>query len=238
MKTNPHLSWTIYKKKPGKRLLAIEDNNREAQEEEVIIEDDNKEQDKDIEAVEAAKDDTLDGEDPVQEETDGVFELQHGNIEDARSDDGDANNEVDDSNSIAEAPMATEEDKPQRTQYHLRPSWERTFCLHSAWTTLPAQKAAMTYSSYNKGASVMPSLREAVEVRMGSGSKMEVLSYVTGFIMTQMTAKAGIKQHRQFAIHALLYQAFLQMHNLGVFDRQHAGNLQRDKRGQHYKPSL
>jgi hypothetical protein len=66
-----------------------------------------------------------------------------------------------------------------------------------------------------QAASVMPSLQEAVEVMMGSGSKTEVLSYLTGFIMTQMTAKAGIKKHGQVAVDAL-YQEFLQLHDLST----------------------
>jgi hypothetical protein len=59
---------------------------------------------------------------------------------------------------------------------------------------------------------------------MGSGSNTEILSYITGFIMTQMMAKAGIKKHGQVAIDAL-FQEFLQLHDLGVFDEQHIGEL-------------
>jgi hypothetical protein len=80
-----------------------------------------------------------------------------------------------------------------------------------------------------QGASVMPSLGEAVAVMMGSGSRTEVLDYVTGFIMTQMTAKAGIKKHWQATINAL-YQKFLQLHNQDVFDGKHAGELTKSQK--------
>jgi hypothetical protein len=49
-----------------------------------------------------------------------------------------------------------------------------------------------------------------------SSSNVKVFEYITGFIMTQMTAKAGIKKQGQVAIDAL-YQEFLQLHDLGVF---------------------
>ena len=57
-----------------------------------------------------------------------------------------------------------------------------------------------------------------------TGSKTEVLKYITGFIMTQMTAKAGIKKHGQVAIDAL-FQEFSQLHDLGVFEGQDARKL-------------
>jgi hypothetical protein len=80
-----------------------------------------------------------------------------------------------------------------------------------------------------QGAGVMPTLREAVEGYMASGSLSEIQSYISGFIMTQMTAKAGIKKHGQVAIDAL-YKEFLQLHDLGVFEGQHATALTRDER--------
>jgi hypothetical protein len=41
--------------------------------------------------------------------------------------------------------------------------------------------------------------------------------YITGFIMTQMTAKAGIKKHGQLAVDALLKE-FQQLHDKSVFE--------------------
>ena len=61
-----------------------------------------------------------------------------------------------------------------------------------------------------------------------SGSESEVQRYITGFIMTQMTVKAGIKKHGQVAIDAL-YKEFLQLHNLDVFQGQHAKDLTKDQ---------
>jgi hypothetical protein len=54
-----------------------------------------------------------------------------------------------------------------------------------------------------QGAAVMPTLQEAVEGFMASGSKAEVHNYIVDFMMTQMTAKAGIKKHRKVSIDAL-----------------------------------
>jgi hypothetical protein len=57
-----------------------------------------------------------------------------------------------------------------------------------------------------------------------TGSNAEVFKYVTGFMMTQMTAKAGIKKHGQVTIDAL-FQEFSQLHDLGVFLGQHKSEL-------------
>jgi hypothetical protein len=61
-----------------------------------------------------------------------------------------------------------------------------------------------------------PELREAVEEMQQTGSNTSVLKCLTGIIMVQMTAKAGIKKHGQVAIDAL-FDEFLQLHDLGVF---------------------
>ena len=53
------------------------------------------------------------------------------------------------------------------------------------------------------------SLEDAIDEMERSGSTDDVFKYVTGFIMTQMTAKAGIKKHGEVAVTAL-YQEFLQ----------------------------
>jgi hypothetical protein len=62
-----------------------------------------------------------------------------------------------------------------------------------------------------------------------TGSTAKVFKYVTGFIMTQMAAKAGIKKHGQVAIDAL-FQEFLQLHDLGVFLGQHRSELAKEQR--------
>jgi hypothetical protein len=97
--------------------VVIEDDGKEEAQEENIIEDDNVEQDN-IGAVEAAADDALEGEDPVPEEPGQAF-LLHNNVEEARSDDGDGDSEVDDNNGMAEDPMAMEEDEPESTSHQV-----------------------------------------------------------------------------------------------------------------------
>jgi hypothetical protein len=177
----------------GKAPVII-DNLVEDTHEGIVIEDD-KEEDDNIGANEAADDDTLEDEDPVPEESDKVFPL-HDDVEDARSDDSDGNkdarsdasdgdNKVDNDNGIAEDPMELEEDKAESARYNLRPNWERTYdklFVHSMDN--PASSKSYDVQFLQQGESTMPSLREAVEVMMGSGSSTEVLSYITGFIMT------------------------------------------------------
>lgn len=129
--------------------------------------------------------DAHEGED--REGTDEVFELQYDNVGDARSDGGDANNAVRDSNSIAEDPMVTREDELGRNRYNLRSNRERTYdnrFTHRMYNPA-SSKSYDDVQFLHQGASIMPLLMEAVDVMMlGSGSKTEVLSYVTGFIMT------------------------------------------------------
>jgi hypothetical protein len=86
----------------GQEEDVIEDDDEETQEEEDVIENDSEEEDEDIGAVEAAEDaDAHDGDDPVPEGTDELFETQHGDVGDARSDDGNTNKVVKDKKSIA-----------------------------------------------------------------------------------------------------------------------------------------
>ena len=53
--------------------------------------------------------------------------------------------------------------------------------------------------------------------------------YIIGSVMTQMTAKAGIKKHGQVAIDAL-FQAFSQLHDLGLFEGQDARELTNEQK--------
>jgi hypothetical protein len=72
----------------------------------------------------------------------------------------------------------------------------------------------------------LSSLQEAVKELYDIGSGTKVIEYVTGFIMTQMTAKAGIKKHARAAIHAL-YQEFPQLHDLTIFKGRRVCELTR-----------
>jgi hypothetical protein len=62
-----------------------------------------------------------------------------------------------------------------------------------------------------------------------TGSTIKVLKSITGFLMTQMTAEAGIKKHGQVGVDAL-FQEFLQLHGLGVFLGQHRSELTKAQR--------
>ena len=67
-------------------------------------------------------------------------------------------------------------------------------------------------------------LREAMEEMQAGGSDVKLSHYITGFVMHQMTAKAGIKKHGKVAIEAL-YQEFLQLHDQTTFEGKHAHKL-------------
>jgi hypothetical protein len=69
-----------------------------------------------------------------------------------------------------------------------------------------------------------PTLREAVQEMHRTGSDADVLKYITGIVMMQMTAKAGIKKHGQVAAEAL-FNEFSQLHDLTVFRAQDAKGL-------------
>jgi hypothetical protein len=61
------------------------------------------------------------------------------------------------------------------------------------------------------------------------GTSTNVVKYISGFILNQMSAKAGIRKHGKVAVEAL-YQAFLQLHDLTVFKGQKATELSRDQK--------
>ena len=67
-------------------------------------------------------------------------------------------------------------------------------------------------------------LREAVIDLQTSGSNVQTMEYISHFIMTQMTAKAGIEKCGKVAVDAL-YQEFLQLHDLTAFAGQDASKL-------------
>jgi hypothetical protein len=129
--------------------------------------------------------------------------------------------------------MVMEEDEPAgHSISNLRLIRQRTYDENRFTHRMDNPASSRSYDDVQflqPGASVMPSLREAVEVMMGSGSKTGVLNDVTGFIMTQMMAKAGIKKHGQVTIDAL-YQEFLQLHDQDVFDGKHAGELTKSQK--------
>jgi hypothetical protein len=74
------------------------------------------------------------------------------------------------------------------------------------------------------------SLRKAVDEVVRGGSNSSLLNYIFGFMMTQMSAKAGIKKHGKVAVEAL-FQKFLQLHNKAVFQGEHAHTLTKAQKG-------
>lgn len=62
-----------------------------------------------------------------------------------------------------------------------------------------------------------------------TGSNNKLMECILGLIMTQTTAKAGIEKHGQVAVDAL-YQAFLQLHDLDVFDGQDPKKLTKEQK--------
>jgi hypothetical protein len=60
-------------------------------------------------------------------------------------------------------------------------------------------------------------------------SPRDMQRYIFGYIMTQMTATAGIKKHGQAAVEALL-QEFCQLDNKNVFEPLHANELTTDQK--------
>ncbi len=67
-------------------------------------------------------------------------------------------------------------------------------------------------------------LCEAVQEMNETGSMGNVMKSITGIVMMQMSAKAGIRKHGQVAIDAL-FKEFSQLHDLGVFEPQDAKKL-------------
>jgi hypothetical protein len=59
-------------------------------------------------------------------------------------------------------------------------------------------------------------LQTAMEDYKEDGSTTNLSRYITGFIMTQMTASAGIKKHGDVAVEALMIE-FQQLHDFTVF---------------------
>jgi hypothetical protein len=115
----------------------------------IVIEDDDEEDDA-IGADEATEDDVLEDEDPVPAKSDKVFPL-HNDVKDARSNDGDGNNEVDNNDDgIAEDPMAAEEDELESARHNLRPNWEPTYNKRFTHSMDNPASRAMPYSSYSK----------------------------------------------------------------------------------------
>jgi hypothetical protein len=88
----------------------------------------------------------------------------------------------------------------------------------------PANTQSYETQFLQHGQDDAPTLREAVQEMQRTGSDTNILKYITGIVMMQMTVKAGIKKHGQVAVDAL-FDEFSQLHDLTVFRAQDAKGL-------------
>jgi hypothetical protein len=88
----------------------------------------------------------------------------------------------------------------------------------------PANTQSYAAQFLQHGKDNAPTLQEAVQEMQRTGSDANILKYITGIVMMQMTAKAGIKKHGQVAVKAL-FDKFSQLHDLTVFRAQDAKGL-------------
>jgi hypothetical protein len=112
-------------------------------------------------------------------------------------------------------------------RYNLRPNWARDYSnrlSHATDNPVNTQSYETQFLQYGDGNA--PAMRETVKEMQRTGSNSDVLKCVTGIVMMQMTAKAGIKKHGQVAIDAL-FNEFSQLHDLTVLSGQDAKGLTR-----------
>jgi hypothetical protein len=203
------------------------------------------EQHYDAEPEGAPEDDDVMDDEAVPDELDEVFSTFDN--EDERSAEGDGSDgyapekqwsdeikseEIIPEEIISENTAQNEEDKhiPRNSRYALRPNrGPPPSRLIDKMNNPDSSKSYEDVQFLQQGASNKPSLREAVEEMNRSGSNTKVLDYITGFIFTQMSDKAGIRKHGKVAID-VLYQEFLQLHDLDVFKGHHAKNRTKDQR--------
>jgi hypothetical protein len=133
-----------------------------------------------------------------------------------------------------------EQQIPETARYNLRPKRDRdyefrldhqmddpendkSYKSHQFLQNIAETENADTIQSHT--------LREAVDNRSNSSSHPAIVKSIVGIILYQMSAKVGIKKHGKVAIDAL-FNEFLQLHNLNVFDPRSASSLTRaQKRG-------
>jgi hypothetical protein len=93
-----------------------------------------------------------------------------------------------------------------QTRYSLRPNRARNYS-HRLGHIMDDPGSATSYNAQflqqDDGKDGPTMLQEAIQEMQRTGCNHDVLKDITGIIMTQMSAKAGIKKHRQVAIDAL-----------------------------------
>jgi Reverse transcriptase (RNA-dependent DNA polymerase)/Zinc knuckle len=126
------------------------------------------------------------------------------------------------------------DDVSETPRYNLRPDRTRSYgnrlghIMDNPASSKSYDVSQFLQNGYKEEAST---LRAAVQEMQLSGQNNGVLKCITGVVMMQMTAKAGIKKHGQVAIDAL-FEEFSQLHDLGVFLGQDRNKLTAsEKRG-------
>jgi len=116
-------------------------------------------------------------------------------------------------------------------RYHLRAnrtrSYDHRYDRSFLQTDYLKSKGISTSDSVHNVDVSKISLHEAVDQAVQGASFAMLHQYVTHFIMTQMSMKAGVKKFGHLAVEAL-YKEFLQLHNKTVFEGQRADDLSKE----------
>ena len=160
-------------------------------------------------------------------------EIEDSASEDVGSRNADENNNVE----FEERVEVQQNPAPENSSYNLRPNRNRGYA-HRLDHQMDDPDSSKSYDTQfvqhgiqflqHGNTETMP-LRDALEHMQTSGTDTEVYKCVVGFIMTQMSAKAGIKKYGKVAVDAL-FNEFLQLHDLGVFVGKMASDLTKAQR--------
>jgi hypothetical protein len=168
----------------------------------------------DMDPVELLTDEVLADDVPLENEEDAYDDGEHEDDEERKDEDDE----------VTDTPE-------ERHSYNLRANRNRTYenRFDHVMDNAANSKSydAQLFQIDNKAE--RRTLREAVQLMQTTGVTEPVQEYVTGFIMTQMTARAGIKKHGQVAVDAL-FAEFSQLHDLGVFSPEDANLLSPQKK--------
>jgi hypothetical protein len=126
----------------------------------------------------------------------------------------------DDVEQRSELDDAGDDPTPETGRYNLRGSRERSYD-HRFTNVMDNPASTKSYD--------IQLLQKAVENLVDGEVPIDLQHYVTGFIMTQMTATAGIKKHGEKAVNALLME-FCQLDDKEVFKGLMASELTSSQR--------
>jgi hypothetical protein len=120
-----------------------------------------------------------------------------------------------------------------QARYSLRPNQARNYSHrlgHIMDDLASATSCDAQFLQQDNDKDAPTTLQESIQEMQRMGSNHEVLQHITGIVMTQMSAKAGIRKHGQVAIDAW-FEEFSQLHDLGVFLGQYGDKLTRAEKG-------